>query len=171
VADDGLREFVRVRYLDLLRTARLLSGSWPAAQDLVQTVLVKAMRHWSRIDDPMAYLRRAMVHQQSSLWRRLRLERLTAQVPDRPAAGDLSESVVRRDELLRALAGLPPRTRAVLVLRYWEDLSEAETADLLGCSVGTVKTLASRGLTRLRLVLRTSVLRPGIVTAKGATDE
>lgn len=164
--DEGLREFVRVRYLDLLRMARLLTNSWPAAEDLVQTVLLKAMRRWSRIDDPMAYLRRAMVHQQSSLWRRLRPERLSDQVPDRPERGDLSETVARRDELFRALAQLAPRTRAVLVLRYWEDLSEVETAEILGCSVGTVKSLGSRGLAQLR-----SVLRPGVVITKGAIDD
>jgi RNA polymerase sigma-70 factor (sigma-E family) len=166
VDDEGLREFVRVRYLDLLRMARLLTSSWPAAEDLVQTVLLKAMRRWSRIDDPMAYLRRAMVHQQSSLWRRLRPERLIGQVPDRPERGDLGETVARRDELFRALAQLAPRTRAVLVLRYWEDLSEVETAEILGCSVGTVKSLGSRGLAQLR-----SVLRPGVVTTKGASDD
>jgi DNA-directed RNA polymerase specialized sigma24 family protein len=107
-----------------------------------------------------------MVHQQSSLWRRLRPERLSGQVPDLPARGDLSETVVRRDELFRALARLAPRTRAVLVLRYWEDLPEVETAEILGCSVGTVKSLGSRGLAQLR-----SVLRPGVVTTKGASDD
>ncbi|GIH21173.1 SigE family RNA polymerase sigma factor [Rugosimonospora africana] len=152
--DDELRDFVRVRYLDLLRMAYLLTGSWPGAEDLVQSVLVKVMGRWSRIDDPMAYLRRAMVNQQSSVWHRLRAEVLTARLPERPVAGDVSEEAAQRDELMRALATLPPRTRAVVVLRYWEDLSEAETAQILGCSVGAVKSQGSRGLAQLRTALR-----------------
>jgi RNA polymerase sigma-70 factor (sigma-E family) len=152
--DDELRDFVRVRYLDLLRMAYLLAGSWPGAEDLVQSVLVKVMGRWSRIDDPMAYLRRAMVNQQASVWYRLRAEVLTPRLPERSVTGDVSEETAQRDELMRALAKLPPRTRAVVVLRYWEDLSEAETAEILGCSVGAVKSQGSRGLAQLRIALR-----------------
>lgn len=164
--EDELRDFVRVRYLDLLRIAYLLTGSWPGAEDLVQSVLVKTMGRWSKIDDPMAYLRRAMVNQQSSVWRRLRGEVLTARLPDRSTVGDLSEEAAQRDELMRALAKLPPRTRAVVVLRYWEDLSEAETAEVLGCSVGAVKSQGSRGLAQLR-----GVLRPGKAVVGGPSDD
>ena len=100
-----------------------------------------------------------MVNQLISGWRRpahLR-EWLTAAVPDRSVRDDAADTVVDRDRLLTALATLPARMRAVLVLRYWEDQSEAETADLLNCSVGTVKAQASRGLARLRTVLGTPV--------------
>jgi DNA-directed RNA polymerase specialized sigma24 family protein len=106
VSDDGFEDFVAVRYRQLLRTAYLLTGAQHAAEDLLQTVLLKAMRRWSRIDEPVAYLRRAMVNQSASRWRRLgrRTELLTATVPDRPAAGDSADNVAARDELLTALA-------------------------------------------------------------------
>jgi RNA polymerase sigma-70 factor (sigma-E family) len=154
MADEGLRDFVRLRYMDLLRTAYLLTGTWQNAEDLVQTALLKAMRNWSRIDDPMAYLRRALVNQRATLWDRMRRQPLlVGKLPDQAGSRDIAESVAQRDELIRALAALPPRMRAVLVLRYWEDLSEANTAQILGCSVGSVKSQASRGLAQLRSVL------------------
>ncbi|MEU5567649.1 SigE family RNA polymerase sigma factor [Micromonospora musae] len=161
--DVDFREFVEVRYGDLLRTAYLLTGSRDMAQDLVQDALLKAMRHWRTIDDPMAYVRRSMVNERTSRWRRLGVrELLTAAVPDR-SRPDSTEAVVLRDELLAALDQLPVRMRTVLVLRYWEDLSEAEVATTMGCSVGTVKSQAARGLARLRAVLRpTPVARPAI---------
>jgi RNA polymerase sigma factor (sigma-70 family) len=116
--------------------------------------LMKAMRNWSRIDDPMAYLRRALVNQRATIWSRMRRQPLlVGTLPDHRDSKDIAESVAQRDELFRALAGLPPRMRAVLVLRYWEDLSEADTAEVMGCSVGSVKSQASRGLAQLRSVL------------------
>jgi RNA polymerase sigma-70 factor (sigma-E family) len=149
----GFQEFVEIRYADLLRTAYLLTGTREAAEDLLQGALLTTMRHWHRVTDPVSYVRRAMVNQRTSLWRRIgSREWLTDRPPDR---GVPDETATRedRDALLAALAGLPTRMRAVLVLRYWEDLSETQTATLLGCSVGTVKSQASRGLTRLRAVL------------------
>ncbi|MEH0937698.1 SigE family RNA polymerase sigma factor [Micromonospora psammae] len=153
MADADFREFVEVRYGDLLRTAYLLTGSRDAAQDLVQEALLKAMRRWHTVDEPMAYVRRAMVNERTSRWRRIGLrELLTAVVPDQ-AGPDSADGVVVRDELLRALNRLPVRMRTVLVLRYWEDLPEAAVAAAMGCSVGTVKSQSARGLTRLRGVL------------------
>jgi RNA polymerase sigma-70 factor (sigma-E family) len=145
-------DFVALRYGDLLRTAYLLAGSHHAAEDLVQACLLKAMSRWDGIAEPMTYLRRVMVNQRVSWWRRLRREMLRADPPDGVAPDDVG-AAAERAVVLAALAGLPPRMRAVLVLRYWEDQSEAQTADLLGCSVGTVKAQASRGLARLRTVL------------------
>jgi RNA polymerase sigma-70 factor (sigma-E family) len=150
--DQGFEEFVTVRYTDLLRTAYLLTGSTHAAEDLVQTCLLRAMARWRRIDDPLSYLRRAMVNQRVSRWRQLRREVLRADPPDAPSADDTGP-LAQRAAVLAALAALPARMRAVLVLRYWEDLTEAATADLLGCSIGTVKSQASRGLARLRVAL------------------
>jgi RNA polymerase sigma-70 factor (sigma-E family) len=153
VDEPEFREFVRARYADLLRTGYLLTGNRDVAQDLVHDALLKAMRHWRRIDEPMAYVRRAMVNERTSRWRRLGLrELLTAAVPDRPGP-DTTDRVAARDELLAALDRLPARMRTVLVLRYWEDLPEAEVAALMGCAVGTVKSQAARGLARLRVVL------------------
>jgi RNA polymerase sigma-70 factor (sigma-E family) len=146
----GFQEFVELRYADLLRTAYLLTGTREAAEDLVQGALVTTMRHWRRVTDPAAYVRRAMVNQRTSLWRRIGAwEVLTDVLPDR-AAPDDSANRADRDELLSALNRLPVRMRTVLVLRYWEDLSELDTAETLGCSVGTVKSQSSRGLRRLR---------------------
>ncbi|MEO3746115.1 SigE family RNA polymerase sigma factor [Plantactinospora sp. B5E13] len=159
VAEDGFREFVEVRYTDLLRTAYLLTGSTHAAEDLVQSALIRAMRRWRDVQEPMAYVRRIMVNERLSRWRRIgSRELLTGVIGDwgrgrEPQTRDVADGVVVRDELLGALNGLPARMRAVLVLRYWEDLSEAQIAELLGCSVGTVKSQASRGLARLRTVL------------------
>ncbi|MEV0430441.1 SigE family RNA polymerase sigma factor [Micromonospora sp. NPDC050495] len=151
--DPEFREFVEVRYADLLRTAYLLTGSRDAAQDLVHEALLKVMRHWRRVDEPMAYVRRVMVNERTSRWRRVGLrELLTSTLPER-AGPDSTEPVVVRDELLTALDRLPVRMRTVLVLRYWEDLPEVAVAAAMGCSVGTVKSQAARGLARLRDVL------------------
>jgi RNA polymerase sigma-70 factor (sigma-E family) len=163
MAEEGFREFVQLRYGELLRTAYLLTGSTHAAEDLVQSALLKAYRRWDQVDEPMAYLRRALVNQRTSVWRRIgSRELLTGVLPERGRA-DGSAAHAERDELLAALAKLPVRMRAVLVLRYWEDMSEADTAELMGCSVGSVKSQASRGLARLREVLRPEPRRAGDV--------
>ncbi|MCZ7419979.1 SigE family RNA polymerase sigma factor [Verrucosispora sp. WMMA2121] len=165
MTDDGFREFVEIRYADLVRTAYLLTGSRHAAEDLVQIALMRAMRRWSQVDEPMAYVRRIMVNERTRLWRRFGSRELLAGVtgswrsPSEPGR-DLAHDVVVRDEMLAALHHLPPRMRAVLVLRYWEDLTEAQIADVLGCSVGTVKSQSSRALARLRAVLPAAPPRP-----------
>ncbi len=154
-AEDDFREFVVGRSPALLVTAYLLTGDHGLAEDLLQVTLMKAHRHWARVrssGNPEAYVRRALANQRISWWRRRRVAESDAPLPDIPA-GDDSGRVELRDELWQALRQLPPRTRAVLVLRYWEDVSEAETAEILGCSVGSVKSQGSRGLRRLRAVL------------------
>ncbi|MFC6016867.1 SigE family RNA polymerase sigma factor [Plantactinospora solaniradicis] len=157
--DGGFREFVDARYPDLLRVAYHLTGSADEAEDLVQSALVKVMRRWRRVDEPMAYLRRVMVNQHISLWRRYRArEVVTAVLPDRPVR-DLADGVAERQVLHQAMRTLAPRTRAVIVLRYVADLPESEVAETLGCSVGSVKSRASRGLARLRAALETP---PGV---------
>jgi RNA polymerase sigma-70 factor (sigma-E family) len=154
VSDDRLHDFVRAAWPRLLRTAHLLSGCREDAEDLTQAALVKVVRHWRRVeraDDPYAYARAVLVNTAASRWRRGRhLAELLAPVRPAPPAPDPAGDVVLRDAVRRALAELPPRTRAVLVLRYFEDLTEAQTAQALGCSVGSVKSQASRGLARLR---------------------
>ncbi|WP_034594015.1 SigE family RNA polymerase sigma factor [Hamadaea tsunoensis] len=151
--DDGFREFVEARYADLLRVAYLLTGSAYEAEDLLQSALVRAIRGWSRVEDPMAYVRKIMVNQHISLWRRLRRRELvTAMPPDRPVE-DVAGLVTQSIALHAALRSLPARTRAVVVLRYVVDMSEVDVAGALGFSVGNVKSHASRGLARLRAVL------------------
>ncbi|MFI5910884.1 SigE family RNA polymerase sigma factor [Dactylosporangium sp. NPDC051541] len=151
---EGFEQFVRMRYAELLHTAYLLTGAPAAAEDLVQSALLKIMPRFDRVAEPMPYLRRAMVNQRTSWWRALRRERLSAEPPE-PAGGggDPAGALTERSALVAELGRLPERMRAVLVLRYWEDLSEAETAAILGCSAGTVKSQASRGLARLRALL------------------
>ncbi|MGC4811257.1 SigE family RNA polymerase sigma factor [Micromonospora sp. DT228] len=160
VDDEHFREFVETRYMDLLRVAYHLTGSAQDAEDLVQTALVKVMRRWRRVDDPMAYLRRVMINQHISSWRRHRVhEVVTSILPDR-SGRDMTEAVTERHALYEAMRELTPRTRAVIVLRYVVDLPEVAVAAALGCSVGSVKSRASRGLARLRLALASDAPPP-----------
>jgi RNA polymerase sigma-70 factor (sigma-E family) len=148
----SFREFVTARGPALMRLGYLLTGGdQQAAEDLVQSALSKAVRHWARVETPEAYVRQAMYRQQVSRWRhgRDRVERTTGSVPDR-AVPDTVGQVDLRLALRAALATLTPRQRAVLVLRYVEDLPERDVADLLGVSVGTVRSTAHRSLALLR---------------------
>lgn len=165
MTDDGFRQFVEARYGELLRTAFLLTGTQHAAEDLLQTSLLKLMSKWKDLDEPMAYLYRIMVNQRTSIWRQIGSRELITDVLPSRSTPDSSELVAQRDELLSALDCLPTKTRSVLVLRYWLDISEADTAEILGCSVGSVKSQASRGLARLRDVLRPRT--PHELTPKG----
>lgn len=134
----------------LLRFGHMLTGDPLRAEELVQQALVNTWVRWRRIeqDQPHAYVRRAMVHIHTSWWRRSRRESDLPTGFDRaaPDGADLGD----RDRTLTALRLLPPRQRAVIVLRYYEDLPEADIAQVLGCSTGTVKSQASRALRTLR---------------------
>ncbi|GAB4047969.1 SigE family RNA polymerase sigma factor [Catellatospora paridis] len=162
--DDDFQAFVEQRYTALLRTAYLLCGSRDRAEDVLQNALAAALPKWRRMEHPEAYLRRVMVNQLANDWRRPIREIVTAALPDR--ARHTGDAVEERDELWSALRRLPVRMRAVLVLRYWEDRSEQETAQILGVTVGTVKSHSSRGLARLR-----ELIEPGtsaaLTTANG----
>lgn len=151
-----LREFVASKYTDLLRTAFLLSGSSHEAEDLVQTALLRVMRHWDGLDDPLPYVRRTIVNLYLNSLRRRTRELITSLLPERPVR-DSTDRVAERSALWPALQQLPPKTRAVIVLRYWMDMSEWETATALGVSVGSVKATASRGLARLRELVPSTV--------------
>lgn len=141
---------MRGRSPALLRTARLITGDAALAQDLVQAALAKAWPRWSRIDAPEAYVRTVMVRTYLT-WRRRRWhgETPTAALPE--AGADMWDAVDTATTVRDALAALSPRQRAVVVLRYLDDLTELQTADVLGCSVGTVKSQTSKALTRLRV--------------------
>jgi RNA polymerase sigma-70 factor (sigma-E family) len=158
---DGLDAIVAERGSALLATAVLLTGSRAAGEDLLQGALERLMRSWGRVrEDRERYLRRTMYHLAVDQWRlrRRRPEVFTHAEPQ--GQPDAADAVALRQALMQALAQLPPRQRAVLVLRYWEQLSEAEAAEVLGCSVGTVKSTASRGLSRLRELTATWDLQP-----------
>jgi RNA polymerase sigma-70 factor (sigma-E family) len=152
VADKaGYDEFVAARSGRLLRVAYLLTRDWAAAEDLLQTALMKAWFAWSRLDqEPEAYVRKIIATTYIS-WRRRRwtTETVHAELPE-PRTEDGTDAVDDRQRLWAALGGLPPRQRAVLVLRFYEDLTEQQTATALGVSVGTVKSQASRALQKLR---------------------
>jgi RNA polymerase sigma-70 factor (sigma-E family) len=155
--EEQFREFAVASRPGLVRTAFLLCGDADEAHDLTQITLMRVHRRWAsirRTDDPTVYARRVLVNLTASWWRRRLRVRLEPLDPyDAPAGGDAIEQVHQRDELWRAVHTLPPRTRAVLVLRYFEDMSEADAARTLDCSVGSVKSQASRGLASLRQLL------------------
>ncbi len=131
----------------LYRQGYLLTGNREAAQDLVQATLTKMYVAWPRIDNPAAYAYRTMVRGFLEVRRRSARERELHAVPDGPRPQQDPAHVLT---VRAALAELPPRMRAVVVLRYWEDLSVEQTASALGCTSGTVKSTASRGLSQLR---------------------
>jgi len=142
-------DFVLARSRALLRTAYLLTHDHALAEDLLQTSLTKAWFAWRRIDgNPEPYVRRILVNTYASWWRRKwNGEHPTEELPERAT----DESGSEPTDLWRAMERLPRRQRAVVVLRYFEDLTEAQTADLLGCSVGTVKSQCSKALAKLRI--------------------
>ena len=146
-------DFVRERATGLLRMAVVLTGDVTAGEDLLQAVLEKVYARWSAghpPDNPDAYTRRAMVHAARRLWKRRASDReFLVSEPPETAMGDAGGDLLRV-AVLHVLATLPLRQRAVIALRYLEDRTEAETATILGCSVGSVKTHAHRALRRLR---------------------
>lgn len=148
--------FVRSRTPALLRCAYLLTGDQHLAEDLVQTALARTHRAWSRLHESSnaeAYTRKVIYHLQVTWWRRPKIaETLPGVIPERGGGGDPGERVASRAALRQALLRLTPNQRAVLVLRFFEDRSEAETAEVLGVSIGTVKSQTSRALERIRKV-------------------
>jgi RNA polymerase sigma-70 factor (sigma-E family) len=150
------REYVSGRLDQMRRTAYLLCGNWHTADDLVSTTLVKLLRHWRRVstmDNIDGYVRRmllrAWLDERRRPWRR---EQVTAAPPERPDGTDPS-LIADRLTILAQLAELPPRRRAVIVLRYFLDLSVEDTAEAMGCSTGTVKSQTARALDALRAKL------------------
>lgn len=151
--EEEFREFVAARSGALLRTAYLLAGDWATAEDLLQTALTKTYLAWKRLGGIEAiepYARRVLVNTSTSWWRRRwHGERPTEVLPERAGVDEI-EQQLDRDALWRHLQALPARQRAVLVLRFYEDMSEAQTATLLEISPGTVKSQTSRALHTLR---------------------
>lgn len=149
---DDFSEFVAARGPALQRTAFLLTGDWGRAEDLLQSVLVKTLRHWPRVSagSPEAYVRSALARSAVSSWRR----RWNGEVPSAAlpeATKDGWSDIDRRQVMFDALRQLPPRQRAVIVLRFYEDLTETAVAEALGVSVGTVKSQTAKALQRLRV--------------------
>lgn len=147
------REFAATQSPALLRVAYLLTGDVHLAQDLVQSAFAACAKRWHKIDEPYAYVRKAMYRSQYNAWRsRARKpESIVDAVPERPGA-DHAERVAERRDLLAALARLPYRQRLVVVLRHYEDRSETEVARMLGISPSGVRSQASRGIAALRRI-------------------
>jgi len=154
-APPGFEEFVTFRSARLLRAAYQLTHDWAQAEDLMQTALAKAWRAWSRLSgeaDPEPYVRKIMFNTYASWWRRRwHHEAPIAEVPETGAAPAADARIGDRDQVWRALGRLPRKQRAMIVLRYFEDLTEAQTAEVLDCSIGNVKSQTSRALAALRL--------------------
>ncbi|MEU4892300.1 SigE family RNA polymerase sigma factor [Streptomyces sp. NPDC044780] len=148
--------YVRARGPVLLRTARSLTSNACDAEDLLQTALTKTYLAWERIEDHKAldgYVRRALVNTRTSQWRKRKVDEFVCEElpePESVPVPDPAERQALRDAMWRAVLRLPDRQRAMVVLRYYEDLSEAQTAEVLGVSVGTVKSAVSRALGKLR---------------------
>ena len=167
--EDEFREFVAARSAALLRSAYLLAGDWATAEDLLQTALTKTYLAWRRLGEIEAvepYARRVLVNTATSWWRRRwHGERPTEFLPER-AVADATEEQLDRDLLWKHVKALPTRQRAVLVLRFYEDMSEAQTAELLDISPGTVKSQTSRALGTLRQRLAAEGVQiPGLTAA------
>lgn len=147
-------EYVTVHGSGLVQFARLLTGDAHRAEDLVQDVLARAYVRWKRIskaDVPDHYVRRMLINANNTWWRRRSSHELrVATVADRPVGGDLGAAAVERDVLWRLVMALPPKQRAVLVLRYYCDLDDPAIAQIVGCSAVTVRTHALRAVARLR---------------------
>lgn len=148
-ARESFEEYVAARRTALLRTAYLLTGQHADAEDLVQMALVKAVPHWRRIcDDPEPYVRRVLAREATNRWRRRRWREVSSDVlPETPSEGT---DPTDRELLRQALMRLSPRQRAVVVLRYFDDLTEQQTAEVLGIGLGTVKSHGRDAMARLR---------------------
>jgi RNA polymerase sigma-70 factor (sigma-E family) len=153
-AEVGFAGFVREHTPALLRTAYLLTGTGPAAEELVQDTLARLYPKWERVesaDVPLAYVRRSLANTYINSQRRAaRREHAYETVPERPDDRDSFGQLADRDQIWAGLRTLPERQQAALVLRFFEDLSDEESAAALGCRVGTVRSLISRGLATLR---------------------
>jgi RNA polymerase sigma-70 factor (sigma-E family) len=159
---EEFRAFATDRASPLHQIAYLLCGDWHLAHDIVQETLVKAYRHWPRVqqaDSPDAYVRRILVNEARDRWRRRDKALPVARFAAEPAVPDSADDLARRDGLLQALVELPLQQRATVVLRYLEGMTQGETAELLGCSEGTVKSNSSRALSSLRKFLNKTETR------------
>ena len=172
--DEEFVRFVETAGGSLQRLAYLVCGDWHLADDVVQDTLYKLYLGWHRVDrkgNPLGYARRAVVNAAIDASRRPWRREVPAEPGDDESGTDPTAEVGARDEMLRVLGSLPPRQRACVVLRYYEDLSIEQTADLLGCSTGTVKSNAARGLEALRHVLAAQRSASAASTAGAASTE
>ena len=163
--EDRFAEFVRSHSASLFRTAFLMTGDYQRAEDLLQTTLVRLYQRWPRVAEmerPGGYARKVLVSQASSWWRKRSSSESPVVLLDQPARGDRMEELDEQQRVWQAVLTLPPRQRAVTVLRYYEDLSEAEIADTLSIAPGTVKSHAHAAARRLARLLREPVVEAAL---------
>ena len=161
--EDQFTAFVRAHHASLFRTAYLMTGDYQRAEDLLQSTLVRVYQRWPRVsamDRPVAYARKVLVSQSASWWRRRSSHESPMLLRDEPAWGGRMEQVVEHERVWQAVLALPPRQRAVTVLRFYEDLSEAEIAETLGMARGTVKSHSHAATRRLAQLLGEPALHP-----------
>lgn len=162
--EDLFTGFVRAYSATLFRTAYLMTGDYQRAEDLLQTTFVRVYERWPKVEAmerPVGYARRMLINQAASWWRR----RSSHETPsllrdDQPARGDRTEEVAEHERVWKAVLSLPPRQRAVTVLKFYEDLSEAEIAETLGMAPGTVKSHSHAAVRRLSDLLGEPVALP-----------
>jgi RNA polymerase sigma-70 factor (sigma-E family) len=162
--EDRFADFVHAHSATLFRTAYLMTGDYQRAEDLLQTTLVRVYQRWPRVDvmdRPVGYARKVLVSQVASWWRRRSSHELPLLDRDEPAWGGRLDEVAEHQRVWQAVLSLPPRQRAVTVLRYYEDLSEADIADALAMAPGTVKSHSHAAARRLAGLLR----EPAVQTA------
>ena len=162
--EDSFAGFVRAHSASLFRTAYLMSGDYQRAEDLLQTTLVRVYQRWTRVaamERPGGYARKVLVSQEASWWRRRSSHESPLVLSDEPAWGDRTDEVAEHQRVWQAVLSLPPRQRAVTVLRYYEDLSEADIAETLGMAPGTVKSHGHAATRRLAELLGEPVVPPG----------
>ena len=170
--EDGFTDFVRAHSATLFRTAYLMTGDYQRAEDLLQTTLVRLYQRWSRVeamDRPVGYARKVLVSQAVSWWRRRSSHETTLLLRDEPASGDRMEEVAEHERVWQAVLSLPVRQRAVTVLKFYEDLSEAQIADALDMAPGTVKSHGHAAARRLADLLGEPAVPPAEPT-KEATS-
>jgi RNA polymerase sigma-70 factor (sigma-E family) len=162
--EDLFAEFVRAHSATLFRTAYLITGDYQRAEDLLQTTLVRVYERWPRVaamDRPVGYARKVLVSQSISWWRRRSSHESPLLLHDEPIWADRTEEVAEHERVWEAVLSLPPRQRAVTVLRYYEDLTEAEIAEALAMAPGTVKSHAHAAARRLADLLEEPVVHRG----------
>jgi RNA polymerase sigma-70 factor (sigma-E family) len=154
--EDRFADFVRAHSASLFRTAYLATGDYQRAEDLLQTTLVRVYQRWPRIQEmdlPVAYARKVLVSQSASWWRKRSSHESPLLVLAEPAWGGRIDELAEHERVWSAVLTLPPRQRAVMVLRYYQDLSEADIAETLGIAPGTVKSTAHAACQRLAVLL------------------
>jgi RNA polymerase sigma-70 factor (sigma-E family) len=170
--EDRFTDFVRAHSATLFRTAYLMTGDYQRAEDLLQTTLVRIYQRWPRVgamDRPVGYARKVLVSQAVSWWRRHSSHELALVLRDEPSWGGLMDEVAEHERVWRAVLSLPPRQRAVTVLRYYEDLTEAQIAETLGMAPGTVKSHSHAAARRLADLLGEPAVPPAQATEEATS--